>query len=182
MFVSRRNDQGGFYELLFRASTTPQWLLLPYLVNNFVAEKKLEHMRLERDAADKPENRRSVADKQAVSRAWIKFADQAFVGTIALYLRNRIEFSQSNLKEILKEDLLDALLPVCYALAVRDLAVFFRNHNRTAVKRKETFVPANYLKGNWGEIREWLEEQEEYREGVGEDPLAAFPMLARKGA
>jgi hypothetical protein len=182
LFVTRRDDPNGFYDLLFQSSTTPQWLLVPYLVNEFVTARKREYVRPLRALEELPPNQLSVANKKQLQLAWIKVADQAIVGTIAFYLRQRIALSQEDLETLLEDGLLEALLPKAYALAVRDLTQFFMQRSREATDREQIFVPANYLKGNWTEIRDWLATQEEYRENIGEEPFAEFPLLAHEDA
>ena len=88
LFVTRREDPNGFYELLFNRTTTPQWLLLPYRVNEFVTERKRDHLQRIREAEKKPTNRRSVADKLALQRGWISFGDQVLAGAIGFYWRH----------------------------------------------------------------------------------------------
>ncbi len=180
LFVTRREDPNGFYELLFNRTTTPQWLLLPYRVNEFVTERKRDHLQRIREAEKKPTNRRSVADKLALQRGWISFGDQVLAGAIGFYWRQRIQLTQKDLAVLLDERLLEALLLRSYALALRDLSTFFNIRMQEARDRKQVFVPTNYLKGNWSVIRDWLETQEDYRETVGEDPFAAFDLLAQK--
>lgn len=180
LFVTRRDDPNGFYDLLFRPATTPQWLLVPYLVNEFVAARKREYMRKLRTLEERPAGKLSVADKRQLQLTWIKFADQALIGTIAFYLRRRITLSQRQLEALLNGGVLETVLPKAYELAVRDLSQFFQQRSREARERQQTFVAANYLKGNWDEMREWLEAQEDFRENTGEDPFAEIAMLARE--
>jgi hypothetical protein len=182
LFVTRREDPNGFYELLFSRATTPEWLLLPFRVNEFVTERKRNHLRSAREAEKKPTSRRSVSDKKALQRNWISFADQALVATIGFYWRQRIKLTQKDLTVLLDDRMLDALLSRSYALALRDLTIFFHNRIQEAQDREQVFVPSNYLKGNWSAIRDWLETQEDYRQNVGEDAFAAFPLLVHKKA
>ncbi len=182
LFVTHHDDPNGFYDLLFGRSTTPQWLLVPHLVNEYVTARKREYVRRLRSLEEQPDGKLSVADKKLLQLAWIKFADQALVGTIAFYWRQRITLSQQDLTALLGDGMLEALLPKSYALALRDLTPFFAQRSRDAAARKQTFVAANYLKGNWAEISEWLEVQEDYRKSAGEDPFAEFPLLAREDA
>jgi hypothetical protein len=182
LFVTRRDDQGGFYERLFNSSTTPQWLLVPFLVGQYVAKRKSEYTREARKAEELAPEEISVAEKKLLQRSWIKFADQAIIGSIALYLSKRMELSDENLKRLLEGEILTELLPASYSLALRDLAQFFQSKAREASKLERAFVPANYLKGNWTSIREWLESQELFREEVEEDPFRQYALPAREPA
>jgi hypothetical protein len=178
LFVTRKDDPAGFYDHLFGEFTTPEWLLVPFLVDKFVVARKNEYMRQSRQLEERPADKRSVAEKLVVQRSWIKFADQAFVGTIAFYWRHRIELSQDNLEALADPGLLEEkLLPRSYALALRDLTLFFANRTQEYANREETFVAANFLKGNWSEIRAHLVGEEDYRTSIQEDPFAGLPVV-----
>ncbi len=181
LFVTRKDDPAGFYDLLFDESTTPEWLLVPFLVDKFVAARKNEYTRKLRSVEGTPISDRSVAEKLVAQRSWIKLADQALVGAIAFYWRRRVKFSQENLEALADPDLLDRkLLPPSYALAVRDLTPFFVNRTQEYANREETFVAANFLKGNWSEIRAHLVSEDDYRTSIGEDPFAGLPVLGER--
>jgi hypothetical protein len=181
LFVTRNDDPNGFYDLLFGGFTTPEWLLVPFLVNKYVAACKNDYVRQLRDLDDRPTATRSVAEKLLIQRSWIKFADQALVGTIAFYWGRRKKLSQSTLEALVESEVLEEqILSPSYALAVRDLAAFFASRVREYEERDETFVAANYLKGHWFEIREHLTNEEAYRASIGEDPLAGLPVIGRQ--
>lgn len=178
MFVMRKDDPSGFYEKLFGNTTTPEWLLVPFLVDQFVAARKREYVRKVKALEGKPIEEMSTQDKVLLRRAWLRFADQAMAGAIGFYLRSRIELSQANLEALLSNDLLDRILPIAYAVALRDLSPFFVQRSEEAAARERTFVPANYLKGNWSIIVDTLQTQNEFRDNIEDDPFADFPLLA----
>jgi hypothetical protein len=179
LFVVRSDDPNGFYDLLFNDETTPEWLLVPFLVNKFVAARKNEYVRELRTFEERSVKAKSVAQKRLVKRSWIKFADQALIGTIAFYWRRRLKvLSQDNLQALLKPGILEnELLPPSYALALNDLTIFFDRRASEAQEREEIFVATNYLKGNWKDIREHLLNEEEFRQSVDRDPLGDLPVV-----
>lgn len=40
----------------------------------------------------------------------------------------------------------------------------------------EPFSDANYVKGNWGELKAHLQDQSSYREEIGDDPFAGVSL------
>jgi hypothetical protein len=178
LFVTRKDDANGFYDLLFNDATTPEWLLVPFLVNKYVVARKNEYLKELRALDGKRPNSRSVAEKRLIQRSWLKFSDQALIGAIAFYWQRRSRLSQPELEALLQPQLLErTLLPPSYALAVRDLSKFFVARVRDYQKRGEVFVAANYLKGNWAHIREHLHDEEDYRASMDEDPIAELPIV-----
>jgi ADP-ribosylglycohydrolase len=179
LFVTRKDDPNGFYDLLFNRSTTPEWLLVPFLVNRYVAARKRDYTRQVRELEERPVNERSVSDKRLLERSWIKFADQALVGTIAFYWRRGAGVTQAQLRALSQPGVLEEILPQSYALAIRDLSSFFNSRVREYRENEDTFVAANYLKGHWQDIREFLSNEEDYRRSVDEYPLADLPVVGR---
>lgn len=168
-------QDGGFYDKLFNDDTTPEWLLVPYLIGEAVAERKRAYLKQLRGIKDR--QKASAQEKRLLSYEWQKFADQMMIGAFAFYLRQRLELEQDDLEELASADLAP-IIDAAYALARRDLHIFFSNRQREAAKREEPFAAANFVKGHWAEVLESLEAEWELREAQGEDPFEDISLLA----
>jgi hypothetical protein len=166
LFVRKSEDQTGLYDQIFSDSTTPEWLLLPFRIQQYVARRKRAYMRELKSALES--GRPSVDEKRVMGKQWLKFADQVILAAIGLYWDSQIDVSQtSNQRALLGEESFGAAVEMAYGLAVRDLSPFFRNKAAEGSKRGEPFDVANYLKGNWAEIQSSIEDHIEYHEEEG---------------
>jgi len=167
----------GFYEQIFNDRTSPEELLLPYLLMEFIARRKREYQR-EVKAIDPEEA--DVEDLRLLARNWIKFADQYILGTMAFYIEKRMRQSRSAMRKLIESDF-EALAETLYNLAIRDLSKYFRNKESQARQRQQPFSAANLVKGNWRDALAYLEDEWAWREAEDEDPFARFPMLTQGG-
>jgi hypothetical protein len=167
------NTDEGLYDDLFNQSTTPEWLLLPFRIQRFVAARKRQFLRLYKEAseADSP----TTAQSRALSRGWMKFADQFILGAIHFYLDQVVEIRRVGVQRgLLDDDVFDDVVAKAYDLAVRDLSPFFRSKRQQSEDRDEPFDPANYVKGNWKDVKAWLEDQWEFR--ADEEPFEGVDL------
>jgi hypothetical protein len=175
-FLFRTTRDGGFYERLFNEDTTPEWLLLPYLIAEYVARRKSEYQRQVRKID--PE-RASVEELDLLDMEWIKFADQVLVGAIAFYLDKRFDgVGQDELEELLSELPIDPWVGPLYELALRDLNPFFNRMKEEAEAHKEPYTHANFVKGNWDQVEKALQNEWRYRSRLG-DPFDGILKLER---
>lgn len=171
LFASKR--EGGLYEEIFHDDTTPEALLLPYLLAKYV---RRQVARYRREIKDIRPGHGSAADQKKLNREWLKFGEQYVVGVIGWYIRRNRRVTRTLLAELATKRF-DALVNVAYPRAVRDLSFVFR---RVALEQpanedgaRERIDYANYVKGHWRDVVSVLnEEYEVVREG--ENPLSDF--------
>lgn len=175
LFVRQADDpEKGLYEDIFNEHTTPEWLLLPYRFSQVVAERRTAFMKQLKDAqAAKPPGTKQL---QVIRQDWIKFADQVFLGAMGYYLRERLDLKDvDTLNWLLDDERFDQVAASAYGIARQDLAHFFRGKHLEAEKQKDTFVPSNFVKGNWeNELLPYVVDREQLREDVGEDVLGSL--------
>jgi hypothetical protein len=163
----------GYYDRIFQDDTTPEHLLVPFLLSQFIAERKREYQRkvkaIDRDAL-------SVEDKRLLAQNWLRFADQFILGAIAFYLRQRIKLDQDHLAQLLGDDF-EAVASRAYNRAVRDLAHVFHTKTKEAEQRRQPFSAANFVKGNWEDVHDHLVDEWAYREEAGEDVFEGIDLL-----
>jgi AIPR protein len=175
LFVKKAEDPTGLYEQIFKPSTSPEWLLLPYRVQQYVAAKKRSYMRELKTASEPKEP--SVQQKRIIERQWLKFSDQIVLAAVHFYWSRYCDLDQlSTQRELLQEKSFETAVAEAYKLALRDLSRLFRSKISEGERRKEPFDPANYVKGNWGEVRSWLEDEFEVHED--EEPFVGIPAFA----
>lgn len=166
LFVRKSEDLNGLYDQIFTDSTTPEWLLLPFRIQQYVARRKRAYMRELKSALES--SRPSVKEKRVMGKQWLKFADQVILGAIRLYWDGQIDVSRiTTQRALLREESFDDAVEAAYGLAVRDLNQFFRTKANEGSKRGEPFDVANYLKTNWTEIQSRVEDHIEYHEEEG---------------
>ncbi len=161
LFVRKTEDASGLYDQIFSESTTPEWLLLPYLVQGYVAARKRAYMRELKSALEV--TRPSVKEKRITGRQWLKFGDQVVVGAVRLYWEKHVEVARVGpQRALLASESFEPAVKTAYELAVRDLNPFFRNKAQEGEKRDEPFDAANFVKTSWTEVRDWIEDQLDY--------------------
>jgi hypothetical protein len=177
LFVRQADDpEKGLYETIFNDATTPEWLLLPYLLSEEIAKRRSEFMRELKKAlaVEEPSN----ADLAVRRREWTKFADQYFLGAIGFYIRERGPLDERRLAALLEPDTFQELFKRAYAQARGDLTAFFANKHAEADRLDQTFVAANWVKGNWDKTFPLLMDRAMTRSEIGEDLLATIPALS----
>jgi hypothetical protein len=165
--------ENGFYDQIFHRDTSAEWLLLPFCVADYVGRKRAEYLQQYKGVN---QARPSNEGKRLLAMDWMKFADQMLIGSVGYFIRRRRELDPSDLHELLT-DSLDELLSTAYNHAYHDLSVLFGRKHREYAIRQEPFSAANYVKGNWNEVREALETEEELRESQGIDIFENVPLL-----
>jgi hypothetical protein len=170
------NREGGFYDDVFNEETTAERLLLPYRLAERIAKKKSEYLR-EIKTIDplKP----SAREKRQLEREWIKFGDQFILGAMSFYIQQRVPLAQDELADLLGPEF-DGMFDGLYPVATRQLNRFFRGKRSEYVRRNEPWVPANFVKTNWTEVENDLEDEWEMRLEQGDDPLAPVPLLSER--
>ena len=161
LFVRKVEDPTGLYEQIFTENTRPEWLLLPFRVQQFVARRKRAYMRELKSALES--KRPSVRETKVMGKQWLKFADQILLGAIRLYWEDQMDVTRvTSQRRLLNEDSFEDAVQAAYDLALRDLNPFFRYKVSDGEKRGEPFDAANFLKSNWSEVRSWVEDQIDY--------------------
>jgi hypothetical protein len=171
----QRRSDGGYYEDIFSESRTAAWLLLPYLLAEYIRGEKNSYLKRIRGIDARKAN---VEQRRLLSREWLKFADQFVLGTMAFYIEMRGGLDDESLKTFLCGDF-EGMANGMYYAAIRDLHVLFTRKGREATPSGEMiagFSAANYVKANWDEAQLHLQAEWDAREAVG-DPLAGVPML-----
>lgn len=162
LFVKKIEDPNGLYEQVFTDSTTPEWLLLPFRVQQHVARKKRAYMRELKTALEA--ERPNVHETRLLGKQWLKFADQIIIAVIRTYWEQQLDIRRVGVQRaLLSEATFDPAVTAAYGLAVRDLNPFFRQKIQDYDRRGEPFDAANYVKGNWSEVRAWIHDQIEFR-------------------
>jgi hypothetical protein len=168
LFQPKANN--GYYEDIFNSGTTTAWLLVPYRIADYVAERKNEYLKSIRGIDPR---RASVEQSRRLGREWLKFADQFIIGTIGLYMQWRGGIDEKRLEALLAGDF-DGMLDGAYRAAVRDLQQLFSRKEREARDREDVFSPANFVKTHWDEAKSHVAGEWDGRVG---DPLEGVPML-----
>jgi hypothetical protein len=161
----------GYYEDIFNSGTTTAWLLVPYRIADYVAERKNEYLKSIRGIDARRPN---VEQSRRLDREWLKFADQFILGTIGFYMQRRGGVEEKRLEALLVGDF-DGMLDGAYRAAVRDLQQLFNRKEREAREAEDVFSAANFVKTHWDEAKSHVEGEWEGRVG---DPLEGVPMLA----
>jgi AIPR protein len=163
---------GGYYEDIFNAGTSTAWMLVPYLLADFVAAEKARYLKSIRGLDPRSA---SVAQRRTLRRQWLKFADQFIVGTIGYYVMSRGGVEDERLEELLAGDF-QRMAAGAYHAAIRDLQPLFDRKEREA-SAEEPFSVANFVKTHWEEAVKHLDAEWDARDAVG-DPLEGVPMLS----
>ena len=167
LFVKKVEDPNGLYDRVFTDSTTTEWLLLPFRVQQYVARRKRAYMRELKSALEA--DTRAVKETQIIGKQWLKFADQIILAVIRIYWDEHLELKRVGVQRaLLSETNFEPSVAAAYRLAIRDLNPFFRVKAQEYDKRGEPFDAANYLKGNWQDVKAWVQDQIEFR-GVEEE-------------
>lgn len=184
LFVKRIDDDKGMYEAIFNDRTTPEWLLLPSRLAEYVNGRRSAFMRQFKDAqaeADRAQREgRQVTQQvtETLDLEWIKFADQFLLGAMGHYIRRRVDLDHDRLATLLNDETLDRVAVLTYEQALADLTYFFLRKHGEAENRNETFVPSNYVKGNWArEVEPVLTAEENLRERTGRSVFAGLAAL-----
>lgn len=173
LFVRRVDDPDkGLYEDIFNESTTPEWLLLPYRLSVLIDERRKKYMKQLKEALEDPETNELELERLS-QRGWLRFADQYLLGALNLYFSHKADLDQAVIESLLADDAagLEAAFRRGYAIALRDLTHFFLDRHAEAAARDQTFVEANYVKGNWPTARKYLLTQIAMRDDMEEDPF-----------
>jgi AIPR protein len=173
LFVRKSEEPTGLYDQIFTDSTSPEWILLPFRVQEYVAHRKRTYMHELKSALET--SRPSVKEKRILGKQWLKFADQVIVAAIRLYWEEQLDIARiANQRKLLSDESFDDAARAGYDLAIRDLNPFFRQKAADGERRREPFDAANFLKGNWTEIREWIEDQIDYHRSEAFEGIPAF--------
>jgi hypothetical protein len=178
-------SDGGYYEDIFNETRTSAWLLVPYLLDQYIRTEKNSYLKAIRGIDPR---KASVAQKKLLGRQWLKFADQFILGTMAFYIDMRGGFDDDRLEELIAGDL-EGMAKGIYHAAVRDLHVLFSRKEREAAPSRQrgaedtgqVFSAANYVKGSWDEVLSHIQAEWDAREAVG-DVLEGVPMLCLEDA
>lgn len=177
LFVRQTDDpEKGLYETIFNETTTPEWLLLPYKLSEDIAKRRSAFMRELKDALAVQEPNNAVLAIRR--REWTKFADQYYLGAIGFYIRDSGTLDEKRLAALLEPATYSELLKRGYAQARGDLTAFFANKHAEADRLEQTFVAANWVKGNWDKTFPFLMDRAMTRREIGEDLLSAIPALS----
>lgn len=167
-----RKQDGGVYEDIFNEDTNTTWLLVPFLVQEYVSVRKRQH---QREVKNIEEGKADAKQRRLLAKEWVRFSDQLFTATIGFYLEKVTSWRVERFEQLLQADL-DDILQKLYALATRDLQVLFARKGQEAKGRGEPFLSANYVKGNWREVQEHLATEWDAHEDMGEDRLISVPI------
>jgi hypothetical protein len=168
--------ESGYYDRIFNKDTTPERLLVPYLLNEYIVTRKQKYQQRVKAIPD-PRNP-SVAEKQLLSRAWVNFGDQFLLGAMRYYMGERVSLDDAGLRKLLDDDF-DAITVALYRTAVQDLHLFFRDQKGQADKAERPYTFANAVKGNWAEALDRVAAQDQWRNEEEEDPFEGVPLLSR---
>lgn len=186
LFVSVDEDSNGLYERVFPPTTSTTRVLLPFRVYQYVDaqrakyQKQLRPVQKKYEGQDldalKKEGRVPPKDLAVLSREWIKFANEYFVGTVGWLTAQRINVSNDKqLKRLLDAPEFDDYVAAIYVVAAGNLRQYFRKTEN----EQQVFSAANWVKGNWDDCREALANEWYDVSELGEaDPLAGVPLLA----
>ena len=184
LFLSNQEDPEGLYDSIFNDDVTPHRLLVPFELARRIGARRTVFTReykAMKTLIDKEKPRTlSSEQRRVMSREWVKFADEFFLGAIGLYLGKRVDLKDDDvLKELAEPSVLDEVAKRAYRIALEDLGSHFRLLTSSAQKREEAFSSSNYVKvpANWIATVVHLEDMWEGREEE-KDPFAGIGILA----
>ena len=129
LFVRKSEDPSGLYDQIFTESTSREWILLPFRVQQYVGERKRVYMRELKSVLEQSKTgKAAVKDRRITARQWLKFADQLIVGAVRLYWESYLDLGKvKSQRALLSPDSFQAAVEAAYELSLRDLSPFFRN-------------------------------------------------------
>lgn len=184
LFLSNREDPDGLYDAIFNDEVTPYRLLVPHELAKRIGTRRTAFTReykATKTLIDKERPRTlSSEQRRVMSREWLKFADEFFLGAIGLYVRKRVDLMDDDiLRKLSQPSTLDVVFKRAYRIALEDLGSHFRMLSSSAQSREEPFSSSNYVKlpANWTATVVRLEDGWEGREEE-KDPFHGVVLLA----